>query len=105
MDHEKPQAVSPHIFEFTEQQQHPAYNEAHSSYNDQHHSFVMSDLSPDNSETLYGHAHTPSIDEPVNEEKRERRGESLWSVTIVTLGLSAFAHRYLGESSAKDISM
>jgi amino acid transporter len=69
MDHEKPQAVSPQIFEYVGDQ--------HSDH--QHNSLVMSDLSPDNSETLYGHA--PSINEPENvEDRRERRGESLWFV-------------------------
>ena len=63
MDHEKPQAVSPQVFE----------------YGEQHNSFVMSDLSPDNSETLYGP--TPSITEADNlENRRERRGENLWFV-------------------------
>lgn len=68
MDHEKPQAVSPEIFEYG---------------GEQHHSLVMSDLAPDNSDTLYGQA--PSIDEPENvEERKERRGESLWFVLWIS---------------------
>ena len=64
MDHEKKEAVSPQVYE----------------YGEQHNSLVMSDLSPDNSETLFGP--TPSINEADNvEDRRERRGESLWLVS------------------------
>lgn len=67
MDHEKPQAISPQVYEYG---------------GEQHQSVVMSDLSPDNSETLY--RHTPSIDEAENvEDRRERKGESLWFVEAV----------------------
>ena len=69
MDHEKPQPVAAEVFEYN---------------GEQHTSLVMSDLSPDNEETLYGR--TPSLSEPDNiEEKRERRGESLWLVTPIVL--------------------
>jgi amino acid transporter len=67
MDHEKPQPVASQVYEYNGGEQHT--------------SLVMSDLSPDNEDTLYGR--TPSINEPDNvEEKRERRGESLWLVTL-----------------------
>lgn len=89
MDHEKPQAVSQQVYEYV---------------GEQHHSLVMSDLAPDNEETLYGH--TPSINEPDNvEEKRERRGESLWFVILCGLFGLAKLNLVTGECSMKDTSM
>lgn len=65
MNHEKPQAGSPQIYE----------------YGETHNSLGMSDLSPDNSETLYGTTPSVNINEAGNvEDRRERRGEGLWFV-------------------------
>jgi len=92
MDHEKPQAVSPQVYEYTGEN------------GEQHTSLVMSDLSPDNEETLYGH--TPSINEPDNvEEKRERRGESLWFVLLDARNCSTVADPFIGECLVSDTSM
>lgn len=59
MDHEKPEVVMPQIYEYGDGEN------------------TRSTLSPD-----FEFAHEPSIEPPNVEDRRERRGESLWWATF-----------------------